>query len=76
MRVGTNGVTNANTKEGVMPKAAKKKGSSKAKKSSMKGGKKVSTAKFAGMTFVCKGKKVRAGKKKTKVARVFCARKA
>jgi hypothetical protein len=60
-------------KEGVMPKAAKKKKSASKR---MKGGKKVATAKFDGMSFICKGKKVRAGKKKTKVARVFCARKA
>ena len=56
-----------------MPKAAKKKKSASKR---MKGGKKVATAKFDGMSFICKGKKVRAGKKKTKVARVFCARKA
>ncbi len=61
-----------------MPKGKKKGSSKKAKKSAskMKGGRKVATAKFDGMSFVCKGKKVRAGKKKTKVARVFCARKA
>ena len=60
-----------------MPKAAKKAAKKGARKSkAMKGGKKVATAKFAGMSFTCKGKKVRAGKKKTKVARVFCARKA
>ena len=55
-----------------MPGAKKKKSTRKAAR---RGGKAVGTIKFAKMTFSCRGKRVKKGKGKGKVARVFCARK-
>lgn len=67
----------------MAPRKSKK--ASKARKSPMKKsarksskktspGKKVASPTFGGKKFDCRGKKVRAGKKTTKVARVFCKR--
>lgn len=66
-------------------KSKAKKSKSKAKKSSARKaarrsskkaypGKTVAKPEFAGKKFDCRGKKVRAGKKTKKVARVFCKR--
>jgi hypothetical protein len=57
-----------------MGKSSSKAKKSPAKKAAAHKGKKVASASFGGAKFACHGKKVRVGKKRTKVARVFCAR--
>jgi len=54
---------------------AKKSTRKSTRKAARRGGKAVGTIKFAKMTFSCRGKRVKKGKGKGKVARVFCARK-
>lgn len=59
-------------KEGIkMAKRRRKSSKSRAKSS---GGKTIASHGFGGRKFSCYGKRVRAGKKSTKVPRIFCAR--
>lgn len=44
------------------------------KKGGRKGGKTIGTHSFGGRKFSCYGKRVRAGKGRKKVARIFCGR--